>query len=62
MKNIYSINIDDASESEAKVCIEMVKKEVMAALLLHGADKSQQGSPKSTLTQHMSMGKNQYLR
>ena len=33
---------------------------VMAAFLLHEADKFQYGGLKSTLAQHMSMGANQY--
>ena len=38
----------------------MVKKEVMAALLLSGSNKNRYGRLMSTLAQHMSMGTIQY--
>ena len=38
----------------------MVKKEVMAALLLNGSDRTQYGGLKSISAQHISMGSNQY--
>ena len=41
-------------------CEKAVKKETMAALLLHGADKVRYGGLKSTLAQNMSMKMNQY--
>ena len=36
------------------------KKEITAALFLHGADKVRYGGLKGTLAQNMSMGMNQY--
>ena len=51
--------IDEAMESELKECLEAMKKEAMAALLLHGDDKFLYGVTKRTLAQHVSMGTNQ---
>ena len=50
--------MEEAMQQEAEECEKAVKKETMAALLLHGADKVRCGGLKSTLSQNMSMGMN----
>ena len=52
----------EAIESEIEKCQDAVKKEVMAAMFIHWADKFRYGSLKSTLAQHMSMETIQYPR
>ena len=47
--------------SEAEITKEVVKKEIMAALILHAADKFEHGGLKGTLAQHMLMGTNHPL-
>ena len=49
-------------ESKIENCQDAVKKEVMAAMVTHGADKFRYRSLKSTLVQHMSMETNKYTR
>ena len=57
---LYNKLMDKAIEHELKTSEEVVKKEVMAALLLSGADKLRYGGLNSTLAQYLSMGMNQY--
>ena len=53
--------VDETTESELKVCQEIIKKEVMAAIFLQGVDKECYDGLKNALAQNMSMGNNQYL-
>ena len=61
-KNSANYTTNRFCEHELKTSEEVVKKEVMAALLLSGADILRYGGLKSTLAQHLSMGINQYPR
>ena len=56
----YKKSMSEAMPLDLVVCEEMVKKKTMAALFLHGADKTQYGVLKGTLIQNMSIGTNQY--
>ena len=60
MKKTYGTSVKEATEHEIIECQEVVKKEVMAAMFLHGLDEFLYGPLKSTLAQHMSMGMNWY--
>ena len=44
----FNKTIETATQNEIDACKEMVKKEVMTALLLSGADKNCYGGLKST--------------
>ena len=61
LSKLYNKSINETNEHELKTSEEVVKKEVTASLLLSGAEKLRYGGLKSTLTQHLSMGMNQYL-
>ena len=58
LDKIYNETLDMATLDEVSKCKELVKKEVMAALLLCGSDKLNYYGLKSMLAQHMSMGMN----
>ena len=60
LEKTYNKTIETATQSEIDAYKKMVKKEVMAAVLLSGAAKIHYGRLKSTLAQHMSMRTNQY--
>ena len=51
----YDKSMDEAMQAEIIECDEAVKKEMMAALFIHGADKIRYRGLKSTQAQNMSM-------
>ena len=60
MEKIFNKTLDRASQKGVASFKEMLKKEVVAASLIHGVDKFLHGGLKGTLAQHMSMETNQY--
>ena len=58
LSKMFNTTIDEATQDEIHKCEDMVKKEVIAALLLSGSDKIRFIGLKSTVAQHMSMGTN----
>ena len=57
-KKMLDKNVQEATESEVTKCKDVVKKEVIAAMFIHGTNKFRYGSLKSTLAQ-LSMGTSQ---
>ena len=53
LEKVYNKTIDMATPDEVSKCKDLVKKEVMAALLLSGSDKLCFGGLKSTLAQQV---------
>ena len=52
----YDKRMEEAMQAEIIECKKAVKKEIMAALFIQGADQISYGGLKNTLSQNMLMG------